>query len=151
MSTTQVPPLGRSLEYTQKVRWALLPSETASQCDSGSGQDLTHSCLYQLLQSLGVSSPNRSAQVLVILEPCGQQACVPHGVPPLTTQSHPSQVAVGKAEAQKERLGPEQSETLHIDLLLLLNSNSYSEVTVDSQTNEENKIPCALYPTPPQT
>lgn len=96
---------------------APLPPETASQCDSGSGQGLSHSCLYQLLQCLGVSSPNWSAQVLVILEPCGQQASVlqsPTPSPYPSTQSHHSQVAVGKAETQRERLGPEQSETLQM-------------------------------------
>lgn len=37
------------------------------------------------------------------------------------------------------------------DLLLLLNSNSYFEITVDSYANEENKILCAVYPTTLQT
>lgn len=98
--TTPVPTLGKSLVHTQKVRWAPLPPETTSQRDSGSRQSLTHGCLHQLLQSLGIGSPNWGAQVLVVLEPCGQHSLSFSWSPPPGHTSHHNPVAVGKAEGK---------------------------------------------------
>lgn len=80
MSTTQAVLRKEPGVYSEGTV-APLPSETANQGDSGSGQGLCHGCLYQPLQSLRVRSTNGRAQVLVILEPYGQQACVPYRVP----------------------------------------------------------------------
>lgn len=70
VSAAEVLAPGRSLGDSLKVWWALLPPETAGQCDSGTREGLYHSCLHQPLQGLGLSLPNRGAQVLIVLQPC---------------------------------------------------------------------------------
>lgn len=145
-STTQLPTLGRSLGYPRKGRWALLPPETAGQRDGGSRQGLSHSGLHQLLQGLRVSSPNWGAQVLVVLEPCGQHSPSSSESPTPQTQQPPQPCGCRKGRGKGWSRSRSRSYSWSTPPFKI---NSYLGITIDSHATEGNKIPGALYPTPP--